>query len=188
MPVDPAAEAPLVAQVWRSINDPFVGQLTMARVWGGTLKADSEVFNAAKEQKERVGTVYFLNGKKQETVPEAQAGDIVALAKLKVTGLNDTLVRGGQAGDDGADRLPEPGGVVRGDAQEPGRRRQAGPGPAPRGRRRSDDPRAAQRRDARTDHHGHRRHADRRGDGAHEDAQQGGSAAAARRRWPTRRP
>lgn len=89
--VNPAADAPLVAQVWRAINDPFVGQLTMARIWGGTLKENSEIYNAAKEQKERVATVYFLNGKKQEAVPEAQAGDIVALAKLKATGLNDTL-------------------------------------------------------------------------------------------------
>jgi len=89
--VDPARDAPLVAQVWRSINDPFVGQLTIARIWGGTLKADSEIFNVQKDKKERVGTVYFLNGKKQETVPEAEAGDIVAIAKLKVTTLNDTL-------------------------------------------------------------------------------------------------
>jgi len=94
--VNPAADAPLVAQVWRSINDPFVGQLTMARVWGGTLKEKSEVFNATKEQKESVGAVYFLNGKKQETVPEVQAGDIVALPKLKATGLNDTLCSAGK--------------------------------------------------------------------------------------------
>ena len=94
--LNPAADAPLVAQVWRSINDPFVGQLTLARIWGGTLKEKSEVYNAVKEQKETVGTVYFLNGKKQETVPEAQAGDIVALAKLKATGLNDTLTAVGK--------------------------------------------------------------------------------------------
>lgn len=95
--VDPSAGAPLAAQVWRSINDPFVGQLTLARVWGGTLKADSEIYNATKEQKERVATVYLLNGKKQETTTEAQAGDIVALAKLKATVLNDTLCAMGQA-------------------------------------------------------------------------------------------
>ena len=94
--VNPAADAPLVAQVWRSINDPFVGQLTLARIWSGTLKEKSEVFNATKEQKETVGTVYLLNGKKQETVPEAQAGDVVALAKLKVTGLNDVLCAPGK--------------------------------------------------------------------------------------------
>ncbi|HPV48036.1 MAG TPA: EF-Tu/IF-2/RF-3 family GTPase, partial [Kiritimatiellia bacterium] len=89
--VNAAADAPLVAQVWRSINDPFVGQLTLARIWGGTLKENSEIFNATKEQKERVGTIYFTNGKKNDPTPEAQAGDIVALAKLKSTGLNDTL-------------------------------------------------------------------------------------------------
>jgi len=95
--VNPAPDGPLVAQVWRSINDPFVGQLTIARIWGGTLKADSEIFNVHKDQKERVGKVYFLNGKKQETVPEAEAGDIVALAKLKNTGLNDTLCATGHS-------------------------------------------------------------------------------------------
>ena len=94
--VNPAPDAPLVAQVWRSINDPFVGQLTLARIWGGTLREKSEVFNAVKEQKETVGTIYFLNGKKQETVAEAQAGDVVALAKLKATALNDVLCAPGK--------------------------------------------------------------------------------------------
>ena len=93
--IDPSPSAPLVAQVWRSVNDPFVGQMTMLRVWGGTLKADSECYNVQKEQKERTGTLYLVNGKKQETVPEAHAGDLVALAKLKVTALNDTLVSPG---------------------------------------------------------------------------------------------
>ncbi len=95
--INPAADGPLVAQVWRSINDPFVGQLTLARIWGGTLKENSEIFNATKEQKERVGTIYFTNGKKNDPTPEAQAGDIVALAKLKNTGLNDTLTTVGKA-------------------------------------------------------------------------------------------
>jgi elongation factor G len=106
--VNPAADAPLVAQVWRSINDPFVGQLTLARVWGGTLKEKSETYNATKEQKENIGTLYFLNGKKQETVPEAQAGDIVALAKLKATGLNDTLSAPGKPVQMAAITFPNP--------------------------------------------------------------------------------
>ena len=105
--VNPAADAPLVAHVWRSINDSF-GQLTLARIWGGTLKENSEVLNAMKEQKERVGTVYFLNGKKQETVTEAQAGDIVALAKLKTTGLNDTLCTSGKTTKMAAIVFPKP--------------------------------------------------------------------------------
>ncbi|NLB64928.1 MAG: elongation factor G [Lentisphaerae bacterium] len=94
--VDTSEGAPPVAQVWRSINDPFVGQLSLARVWGGALKADSELFNSTKGQKERIGTVYLLNGKKQDTAAEAHAGDIVALAKLRTTGMNDTLCAIGQ--------------------------------------------------------------------------------------------
>ena len=105
--VNPAADAPLVAQVWRSINDSF-GQLTLTRIWGGTLKENSEVLNATKDQKERVGSVYFLNGKKQETVSEAQAGDIVALAKLKSTGLNDTLSSLGKPAKMAAIEFPKP--------------------------------------------------------------------------------
>ena len=74
-----------------------MGQLTLARIWGGTLKENSEVFNATKEQKERLGTVYFIHGKKNDPAPEAQAGDIVALAKLKATQeleLGSEIVRG----------------------------------------------------------------------------------------------
>jgi elongation factor G len=89
-------EVLLTAQVWRSINDPFVGQLTMARIWGGTLREKSEIYNATKEHKENAGTMYLLNGKKQEVATEVQAGDVVALAKLKATGLNDTLCAPGQ--------------------------------------------------------------------------------------------
>ena len=90
-PIDPKPGAPFNGMVWRVVNDAFVGQLTFVRVFGGTLKADSEIYNATKEQKERVGTLILLNGKKQETVPEAEAGDIVALAKMKFTTLNDSL-------------------------------------------------------------------------------------------------
>ncbi len=89
--IDPAADTPFSGFVWRTVNDPFVGQLTFVRVLGGTLKADSEVFNVSKGQKERVGQVLVVNGKKQSPVPEATAGDIVSLPKLKITGINDTL-------------------------------------------------------------------------------------------------
>lgn len=87
---------PFVGFVWRTVNDPFVGQLTFLRVLGGMLKSDSEVWNAVKGQKERIGTVLLLNGRKQESIPAATAGDIVALPKLKVTGVCDTLCSIGQ--------------------------------------------------------------------------------------------
>lgn len=85
------ADDPFVGLVWRTVNDPFVGQLTFVRVLGGTLRGDSEVQNTTRDQKERVGAVLVVNGRKQETVDAAAAGDIVALAKLKATGVGDTL-------------------------------------------------------------------------------------------------
>ena len=90
-PVKAAADAPFSGFVWRSINDPFVGQLTLVRVYGGTLKPDCEIQNLTKGQKERIGTVYYLNGKKEVVAAEATAGDIVAIPKLKFTALNDSL-------------------------------------------------------------------------------------------------
>jgi len=93
--VDPGPDSPLMGLVWRSVNDPYVGQLLFVRIFGGTLKADSEVFNSTKGQKERIGSVYVVNGKQQETVDSAGAGEIVALAKLRHTGLNDTLTSPG---------------------------------------------------------------------------------------------
>jgi elongation factor G len=92
--IAPAADAPLVAQVFRSINDSF-GQLTLARVWGGTFKGNSEVLNVQKGEKERIGAITTINGRKQTEVPEANAGDIIAIAKMKVTGMNDTLAAPG---------------------------------------------------------------------------------------------
>jgi len=89
--VDQSPDAELIAKVWRSVNDPFVGQLTFLRIYGGTLKADSEIHNATKDQKERYGSLYLIRGKKQEGVPEATAGDIIAIAKLKHTTINDTV-------------------------------------------------------------------------------------------------
>ncbi len=89
--VDVAPEAPFAGLVWRAVNDPFVGQLTFLRVYGGTLKGEGDVFNVTRDQRERIGTLYTVNGRKQEPVTEATAGEIIALTKLKVTVLNDTL-------------------------------------------------------------------------------------------------
>ncbi len=84
-------DAPFSGLVWRSVNDPYIGQLQFVRVYGGTLKADSEVLNLTKNQKERIGPLHMFNGKKDETVASATAGQIVALAKLKVTAANHTM-------------------------------------------------------------------------------------------------
>jgi elongation factor G len=82
---------PFAGIVRRSVNDPFVGQLSFVRVYRGTLTPNTEVFNATKGEKERIGNLLFVNGKKQTDCQEAKAGDVVAIPKLKNTFLNDTL-------------------------------------------------------------------------------------------------
>jgi elongation factor G len=90
-PVDPSPDRPFVGFVWRTIFDPFVGQLSLCRVVSGTLRAEGEIYNVSKGTKERVSGIILLNGRHQETIPEAHAGDIVAFSKLKTTTLNDVL-------------------------------------------------------------------------------------------------
>lgn len=89
--VDPSPAAPLAGFVWRTVSDPHVGQLVYVKICGGTLTADSEVLNATKGEKERIVALLSTNGKTQTTVESATAGDIIALAKLKHTKLNDAL-------------------------------------------------------------------------------------------------
>lgn len=89
--IEPSADAPLAGLVWRSVNDPYIGQLTFLRVFSGTLKGESEAYNLSKGEKERLGACLSINGKNQDTVREATPGDIVALAKLKHTSVNDTF-------------------------------------------------------------------------------------------------
>jgi elongation factor G len=94
-PIPCGASDPFVGLVWRTVNDPFVGQLTFLRVMGGTIKSDSEVSNSTKDVKERVGSLLLVNGKKQVSVDSATAGDVVAIPKLKHTTVGDTLCTAG---------------------------------------------------------------------------------------------
>ena len=90
-PIDASPTAPLAGLVFRSVNDPFVGQLAFVRIFGGTLKSESEVLNASTGEKEKVGNLLFVAGKKQTPVEQATAGDIVAIPKLKATHVGQTL-------------------------------------------------------------------------------------------------
>jgi elongation factor G len=94
-PIDPSPKAPFVGFVWRTVNDPFIGHMSFVYVCGGTLKADTEVLNVNKDQKERVVQFVAFNGKKQSPITEAEAGDVVAISKLKITGLGDSLCQAG---------------------------------------------------------------------------------------------
>lgn len=83
-------DAPFAGRVFKTFTAD-VGKVSLLRVLSGKLAADSTVYNANKEQSERTGTLYALVGKKRDSIPEVAAGDIVGLAKLKVTATGHTL-------------------------------------------------------------------------------------------------
>ena len=87
----PSPDAPFSALVFKTVADPFAGKLTLLRIFSGTLQADSTVYNANKEVKEKFGQILLPEGKKQQSIGEAGPGDIVAIAKLKETTTGDTL-------------------------------------------------------------------------------------------------
>ncbi len=90
-PVAQSPDAPLAALVFKTAADPFVGKLSLFRVYGGVFKANSEVWDANQEQSERIGQVYFLCGKNQEATAEVGPGDMGAVAKLSAATTGDTL-------------------------------------------------------------------------------------------------
>ncbi len=100
------ATAPLSAIVFKTLADSY-GKISLIRVYGGTLKADSTVFNVNKGENERIGKLYVLRGKKQIEVPELRAGDIGAATKLGVTLTGDTLAKQGAEALEGID-FPAP--------------------------------------------------------------------------------
>ena len=89
--IQPDPAAPLAAQVFKTVIDPYSGKLSYLKVFRGALKSGSTVWNANAEREERIGQVYVLRGKKTEPVSELSAGDIGAVNKLGVTSTGDTL-------------------------------------------------------------------------------------------------
>jgi len=87
----PDPEAPLAAQVFKTVTDPFAGRLSMVRVFSGRLAADVQPYNPNKDAKERFGQLLQMTGKNQKTLNEALPGDLVAIPKLKETTTGDTL-------------------------------------------------------------------------------------------------
>lgn len=83
--------APLSVFVFKNISDPYVGQLTLLRVFSGSLASNTAFYNVKKKTKERIGPIYILQGKEQRAQDAATCGDIVAIAKLKETAVSDSL-------------------------------------------------------------------------------------------------
>ena len=87
--------SPLAALVFKTIAEQHVGELTLLRLYAGSLKSGDEVSNSSKKSNERIGQIYFLNGHERIEVDSATAGDIIALVKLKNTHTGDTLCKRG---------------------------------------------------------------------------------------------
>lgn len=82
---------PFSALVFKTTADPYVGKLTIFRVYSGKLESNSTCLNSTKGRTERVGQLFSIKGKEQHPVPYVAAGDIGAVAKLQETLTGDTL-------------------------------------------------------------------------------------------------
>jgi elongation factor G len=91
MTITPDPAGPLVARVFKTTADPFVGRLTYLRIISGTLHGQAHAWNANRGEDERIGGLLLLHGKDQEAIGELVAGEIGAVAKLAVTETGDTL-------------------------------------------------------------------------------------------------
>ena len=84
-------KAPFAGLAFKIMDDPFVGSITFMRVYSGSITSGSGVLNSVKDKQERIGRMLLMHANSREDVKEANAGDIVALAGLKLTTTGETL-------------------------------------------------------------------------------------------------
>jgi elongation factor G len=87
----PNDEDPFSALAFKIAADPHLGRLTYLRIYSGTLQAGSQVMNATKQRKERIGKIYQMHANKREEIAEITSGQIVAVMGLKDTTTGETL-------------------------------------------------------------------------------------------------
>jgi len=85
------SESSLSALVFKTTADPYVGKLSYFRVYSGVISGNSQVWNANKNSMERIGQLFTMLGKNQQSMPQVTAGDIGAVARLNLTTTGDTL-------------------------------------------------------------------------------------------------
>jgi elongation factor G len=91
--VAPDPEGPPSALVFKTVIEPHLGELSLLRVYSGTLESGSEVYNVTRSTAEKMGQLYLLQGKERTDAARLVAGDIGAAVKLKDTHTGDTLAR-----------------------------------------------------------------------------------------------
>jgi elongation factor G len=90
-PLEANPDGPLVALVFKTLNDPFTGRLNLLRVLSGTLENDAQVWNVRAEESERAHGIAHVQGKQPTATPRLIAGEIGAVPKLKLTQTGDSL-------------------------------------------------------------------------------------------------
>jgi elongation factor G len=89
--IDLNPSGPFAAMVFKTLSDPFLGQISIFKVFSGKLQTNGGFFNATRSSRERVGQIFSLMGKTQIAMESAQAGDIGCVAKLKETHTGDSI-------------------------------------------------------------------------------------------------
>jgi elongation factor G len=84
-------KAPFAGLAFKIMDDPFVGSITFVRVYSGTINSGTGALNSVKDKTERVGRMLLMHANSREDIKEANAGDIVAFAGLKLTTTGETL-------------------------------------------------------------------------------------------------
>ena len=79
------------AQVFKTISDPYVGQISIFRVYSGTIKTNTNFYNSSRKASEKTGQIFNMQGKEHKSMEEVVAGDIACFAKLKNTQTGDSL-------------------------------------------------------------------------------------------------
>jgi elongation factor G len=89
--VEPNPSGEFIGQVFKAVNDKFVGNLSFIRVLSGTYMPDQPLINARTDKSARSGGLFLMQGSKHVTVPSAVAGDIVAVTKVEDLHIGDTV-------------------------------------------------------------------------------------------------
>jgi len=87
----PYDDEPFSALAFKIMTDPYVGRLTFFRVYSGSLKTGSYVYNVTSDKKERIGRILMMHANDRQEVPEVYAGDIAAAVGFRDTSTGDTL-------------------------------------------------------------------------------------------------
>lgn len=82
---------PMSAFIFKTIVDPFVGKISLFKVYSGKMTKDTEIYNANKDEHEKLGPIFLMRGKSQVEVDYINAGDIGATSKLQFAETGDTI-------------------------------------------------------------------------------------------------